>query len=83
MSNISDQIKECKTSIVFFCKDCGAMIFAAVNLPEVIAGCADEIGEMSAAGHRMAEVSHERVRAEFSMCQCRAEKEPDQLALNL
>lgn len=58
------------TSIVFYCKDCNAMFFAAANEPNVLRDCGRDIARYIKAGHGMAEVTHEDVRKSFSHCRC-------------
>ena len=50
-----------KTAIVFYCKVCGSLMFAAVN-GEYIADSADDISQCIKEGHRMAEIPIEDVR---------------------
>lgn len=72
-----------ETSIVFYCKDCGNLFFAAVNSPNILADCSNDIRLYLRQGHKMAEVPHETVRQSFASCKCGADGESVQLAEQL
>ena len=58
-------------SIVFYCKDCGAMFFASINDPEWYDDdLAKDVSEYLKEGHRMETVDNETVRANFNSCTC-------------
>lgn len=57
-----------KTSIIFKCKDCGGMFFAAVN-NEHLKDSADDIAEYIKEGHKLSEVSVDVVSTiDFCVC---------------
>lgn len=62
--------------IVFYCKDCGKLFFAAVNMPHVMREAAKDIAEYLAKGHRMSEVDTSTVRVTMERCTCDDSKQP-------
>lgn len=61
------------TAIVFYCKVCGGLMFAAVN-GEHIKDSADDISRCIKEEHRMAEISVEAVRTS-KWCSCNGESD--------
>lgn len=61
-------------AIVFYCKNCDEMFFAAVNRPEVIEDSRKDINKYLKQGHRMSEVDTEEIRVTLGRCICNEEK---------
>lgn len=65
-------------AIVFYCKDCNEMFFAAMEDPVVLEDCANEVAEYLAAGHRLEKVGRDIVVDEFEGCKCNEEPDNEQ-----
>ena len=58
-------------SVVFYCKDCGGMFYACLDEPLLIADEAKAIKLYNKQGHKMAKVSKDIVRNNFTGCVCK------------
>lgn len=59
-----------RKAIVFYCKDCGELFFAAMKESQVIKDSKKEIIQYLAEGHRMEEVDPDVVRVSLGNCKC-------------
>lgn len=69
-----DEKEKLKTSsMVFYCKDCGGLFFAAVKCEQVMKDkqTMRDIGRYLKEGHKIAEISVEEVRKNFTGCSCK------------
>jgi len=57
-------------ALVFYCKTCGALFFAAMARPNVLAHCADDIAEYLEHGDRMEVIDADEVPIKFERCTC-------------
>ena len=57
-------------AIVFYCKDCGALFFAAMARPEVLQNSAIEIAEYLQNGDRLEVVDVDEGKIKFGTCHC-------------
>lgn len=57
-------------AIVFYCKGCGEMFFAAVKNERVIRDSQREIIQHLVDGHKMEEVDADVVKIKFGRCKC-------------
>ena len=57
-------------AIVFYCKGCGALFFAAMKRGDSIKGAKKEIIEYLAEGHRIEEVNPDVVKVKLEECKC-------------
>ncbi len=68
-------------AVVFYCKDCGGLFFAAVNEIKVLKESAEEIVEYIHEGHRLEVIEKQSVRS-ATWCKCALEQEtPKQISL--
>ena len=65
-----------KYAIVFYCKACGALFFAAMTRPNVLRGCAAEIDDYIANGDRMEVIDTDVTPVRLERCHC-YDKQPD------
>ena len=65
-----------KYAIVFYCKTCGALFFAAMTRPNVLRGCAAEIDDYIANGDRMEVIDTDVTPVRLERCHC-YDKQPD------
>lgn len=61
-------------AIVFYCKGCGELFFAAVKNERNIKDSKKEIIQYLAEGHKMEEIDADKVNVALGRCVCRAEK---------
>ena len=57
-------------AIVFYCKDCGEMFFAAIKNESIIKDSKKEIIQYLAEGHKMEEVDSDLVKIKLGSCKC-------------
>jgi len=71
-------------AIVFYCKQCGELFFAAMARPDVLQANAEEIAEYLQNGDRMEVIDADEVAIQFGTCHCYDEApvtEPQQARL--
>ena len=59
-------------AVVFYCKDCEGLFFAAINEVKVLKESAEEIVEYIAEGHRLEVITKESVSS-ATWCKCALE----------
>ena len=59
-------------AVVFYCKDCGGLFFAAVNEIKVLKESAEDIVEYIHEGHRLEVIAKESV-SRATWCKCALE----------
>lgn len=57
-------------AIVFYCKGCGALFFAAMKRESTIKHAKKEIIQYLSEGHRMEEVDPDVVKVKLEECRC-------------
>lgn len=57
-------------AVCIYCKDCGALFFAAVKRPEVMKDAARYITKYLKQGYTIKELDVEQVRVEMQSCHC-------------
>ena len=58
-------------AIVFYCKGCGELFFAAIKNKSNIEDSKKEIIQYLAEGHKMEEVDADKVKIIFGSCKCK------------
>lgn len=59
-----------RKAIVFYCKDCDELFFAAMKESQVIKNSKKEIIQYLSEGHRMEEVDPDVVKVSLGSCKC-------------
>ena len=69
-------------NIVFYCKKCNGLMFAASRKPHVLKSCKKEIYELLQADYKMADLTTEEVK-NSKWCSCNQSKKSNQEELSL